>query len=136
MYRVDGGRVALDLGGPSVEVERIVAFPIYWAGVRLTAAFDTDASPERQSAALEALYGFVVAEGQPTWDLADARGPIPATAAGMLRLPVMEIAMKIVLGWLDTYRVGEPSTAADELLPEGALRDSINAELRKKRRRG
>lgn len=132
MYRIDRERVGLDLDGPSVEVQPIVAWPVFWTGVRLSTAYDIAKDGQSEMAALESLYAFVASEAQPVWDLADHHGPIPPTALGFLRIE-LELALKIVAAWLGT--LNPPTTAVDELIPAGGLRDALNADLKRKRAR-
>lgn len=130
-YRVHGDRVALPIeDGPTVEVQPIGSWPIYWHAVGLTSAFLDAKGPAAELEALMAAYGFFVREAQPTWEIVDHRGPVPATAEGMLRLPVLEIGIRMVDAWAETF-LPKP-TAVDAMIPEGPLRDELNAGLRRK----
>lgn len=132
-YRLPSERILLPIEGPSVEVERIAAWPLYWAALRLLTACLNATTPDERAVALARMYGAFELEAQPTWDLADHRGPIPATAAGMNRLDVA-FALDLVAEWLDTHnRSEEVPEAVDEAVPPGELRDAIHAELKRKR---
>lgn len=132
VYRLPGERIALDLDGPAVEVERILAAPIQQLGLRRVGACLAvdDAAPKLE--ALLALYELFVREAQPSWDIADHLGPIAPTATGMARLPVT-LAMQITMAWLGTLDVEEseePATAVDAVLPPGPFRDEVKQKLR------
>lgn len=129
-YRLPSERVALALDGPTVEVERLGAWAIYWRAMNLLSAYYAAKKPADVAAALEGLVSFVVPEAQPTWDITDHRGPVPTSPSGMLRLPVVLI-LEISTGWLETFAKAEPATAVDKMVPPGALRDELNAALRK-----
>lgn len=135
MYRLPSERIPLALDdGPTVEVERIAAWPIYRTAISLVGAFYDARTPDAEIAALSRIYGYFVVEAQPVWDIADHRGPIPATPEGMLRLP-LAIALGLVQGWAATFLPPEPpTTAVDEVIPPGPLRDELNASLRRKRK--
>lgn len=129
-YRLASERVALDLDGPSVEVEPIHAWAIQRLGIGYYDAYEEAKSPEAEFDALLALYRFVVAEAQPAWDIVDHRGPVPATESGFLRLPPT-LGLSIVLEWL---RTGNPkASAVDKTMPPGPTRDELNRRLKAKR---
>ena len=131
-YRLATERTSVTVeDGPTVEVQPIGAWPLYRTAVGLVSAF-LAAKPEAESAALRELYAFFVAEGQPTWEIVDHRGPIPPTPDGMLRLP-LPVAFGMIDGWTSAY-VPKP-TAVDAMVPEGPLRDELNAGLRKARKK-
>lgn len=135
-YRLPGERVpvVVDKGpfaGLSVEVERIGAYAVYLAAVSSRIAFEkADSGSTAEFGALRSLYAVFVDEAQPTWDIVDHRGPVPATANGMLRLPV-SLATAVIEAWTETFNAVEaaPLTAVDKLIPAGPLRDRLNAEL-------
>lgn len=128
VYRLPSERVAVQVAdGPSVEVERLQAEHLQRAALRLYAAAITG----RDADAIGTLYGFFLDEAQPTWEIADHRGLIAPTLEGMARIPV-PLALGIVLGWIETFMQPDLPTAADEALPPGPLRDTVNAELRRK----
>ena len=138
-YRLPGGRVPVAFGEPyvglTVEVESIGAWPIYQRALSLVAAFFAANEPAAEARALRELYEFVIAEAQPSWDIADHRGPVPATAAGMLRLP-LAVTLGLVDLWTSTFAAVEEEplpSAVDELYPPGPLRDQLNAALARKR---
>jgi hypothetical protein len=137
-YRLPGGRVELpiegQLEGLRVEVEPIGAWAIYRAAVSLVALFFAADGPAAEFAALRDLNAFFVDEAQPTWDIVDHRGPVPATAQGMLRLP-LALVLNLVNGWTDTLATEDekPATAVDAIVPPGDLRDQLNDALAKKR---
>lgn len=102
MYRL-GQRVRLTLPEPyaeaSVEVDSIVSEVIALRVVTSASAFlasDTDG----EDAAMLALARLVIDEARPSWDFVDGRGPIPATVAGLRRLPVA-LTLAIVEAWTD-----------------------------------
>jgi hypothetical protein len=132
-YRLPGDRVALDLDGPLVEVEPVHAWAIQRLGVREYLAYQAATEPDAELAALLSLFRFVAGEAQPSWDIADHRGLIPATGEGMLRLP-LELSLRIVADWLGTLPVAadveEPGSVVDEVLPPGPLRDEVKTRLR------
>jgi hypothetical protein len=129
-YRLPGGRSSLTPAeGCTVEVSDIVAWPVYYAGVTMASAYFAATEPASELVALERLYGFFCIEAQPTWEIVDHRGAVPATAAGMLRLP-LELALGIVAAWTEAFVAEPPSTAVDEVYPPGPLRDQLNAKLR------
>jgi hypothetical protein len=126
-YVLPSIRITLELDGPSVEVTEIIAEPIHALGVARAAAWAGAKGESAQLTALRELYELFAAEAQPTWDIADHRGPVPATSAGMLRLPI-PLGLSIVSGWLDT--ITPKTTAVDELTPPGPLRDQLNRRLK------
>lgn len=129
-YRLPSERVAIAIeDGPTVEVEKIGAWPIYHTAVGLVSACTAATTEAATTDALLRLYEFFVAEAQPTWEITDHRGPILPTATAMLRLPVNEVALPIVEGWAETFT--PKPTAVDAMIPEGPLRDELNAGLRK-----
>ncbi len=129
-YRLPSERVTLELDGPSVEVTALSAEPIHALGVARAAAWAQAKGQAEQVNALTALYELFVAEAQPIWDILDHRGPVAATASGMLRLPVA-LGVSIISGWLDTMT--PKTTAVDEIIPPGDLRDELNKRLRAKK---
>jgi len=138
-YRLPGGRVPLAFEdgqyvGLQVEVEPLTAWAVYRYAVGLVAAFFAADEPAAEFAALRAVYEQFVTEGQPTWDIVDHRGPVPATAAGMLRLP-LPLGLRIVELWSETFAPVEAeaeSTAVDEIYPTSPLRDQLNEVLARK----
>jgi hypothetical protein len=126
-YRLPAERVTVEVG-PTVEVESIGAWPIYHTAIGLISACTAATTEAATADALHRLYTFFVAEAMPTWEIIDHRGPILPTAEGMLRLPVNEVALAIIEAWAETF-VPKPS-AVDEMIPEGPLRDELNAGLR------
>lgn len=131
-YHLPSERLTLTVDdGLAVEVERVASWAIVQTAARLAASF-ASAKGAAELGALRDLYEFFVAEAQPTWDLMDHRGPIQPTAGGMLRLPIA-LGLALVEGWAGTL---EPTpTAVDEVVPPGPVRDALNAELRKSRRK-
>ncbi len=129
-HRLASERVPVRVDDLTVEVEVVHSWPLYVHGVRLGATFDPEKPAAAQMAALDAIYSNFVAEAQPTWEIVDHRGPVPATVAGMLRLP-LSIAFGMTNGWLETAEV--QASAVDMLIPEGKLRDDLNAALKGKR---
>lgn len=134
MQRLLGQRVEVHgeglYAGLSAEVEALVAWPIRWSVIRAVNAYFAAEEPDVQIVALGKVYDLFEAEGQPTWTLADHRGPIPPTSVGMWRLP-----LPLILGFVDQW-VSPPGTAVDELIPEGPVRDELNRRLRKAKSEG
>lgn len=127
-FRLPSERVTLNIeDGPAVEVEKVATDLVYQQAVGLTSAVFGDGGIK----ALADLYSLFVNEGQPTWEIIDHRGPVPATLGGMLRLPT-KLALDIALEWAGTYI--EKSTAVDEIIPPSPLRDLLNDDLKRKRK--
>lgn len=124
-------RVEVSSGELVIEVYRIASYPLWVGAVRFAAAWAKAKTDDANIAALTDLYSTFIAEAQPTWTIVDHRGPVLPTLAGMYRLPV-EMAMGLVSGWLDT--IAEKTTAVDEIVPPGTLRDQLNATLKAKRK--
>jgi hypothetical protein len=128
-YRLPGGRSTLTpVEGCDVEVTALVVWPLYQTAVGLAAAY-FGAPAAGEYAALERLYGFFCIEAQPTWAIVDHRGAIPATPAGMMRLPI-PLAFEMIEQWSAAFVAAPAETAADKLLPPGPVRDRVNAQLR------
>lgn len=125
-------RVPVTLDDLTIEVAPILAWPIAFSVSRLIAVYEAATEGSAEVVALRDLYGTFLEEAQPTWDLIDHRGPIAPTLAGMWRLP-LPVALGLIGAWLTT--ITPPSTAVDEMVPPGPLRESLNTELRKSRRR-
>lgn len=130
--RLPSERVPIASEDLSAEVTRCASWPLQQNAVRLWAAF-LKATGAAELVALRECYEFFVAEAQPTWDLIDHRGPVPATVSGLLRLNHMHV-LGLVAEWAGTLQTEPPTTAADELLPEGPLRDEMNRQLKAKRK--
>lgn len=133
MYRLPGARVVITIGegafaGAAVEVEPIGTFAIRYVASGLVNAFYAAKDPGAEFVALTKAYELFVDEAQPTWAIADHRGPIPPTADGMLRLPV-PLALDIIGQWIEP-----PPSAVDELIPPGPLRDALNEGLKANRK--
>jgi hypothetical protein len=140
-YRLPGGRVPLvfedgPYAGLQVEVEPITAWAVYRYAVGLVAGFFSATEPAAEFGALRATYEQFVTEAQPTWEIVDHRGPVPATTGGLLRLP-LPLALRIVELWTETFVAVEadaPSTAVDEVYPPSPLRNQLNEVLARKAR--
>lgn len=133
-YRLASERVEVAIDdGPTVEVATIVAWPLMANAVRLLGVFLAAQGQGAELAVLLEMYRFFVSEAQPSWDIADHRGPIPPTADGMLRLP-LPIAIGMVEGWIETFAAEDATTAVDELVPPSPLRDQLNDVLKRKRK--
>ncbi len=129
-YRLHGERVTLTLGdGPTIEVQPIASDTVYRTVVGLGAAYFAASDPAALSVALERLSTYFCVEAQPTWEMVDHRGAVPATPAGMLRMSD-ELALGITSKWAEQFVAEPPETAVDKLVPEGPLRDRLNAKLR------
>lgn len=126
-FRIAGDRVTLTVEGASIEVSPIVAWPIAHTAVRLALAYHDAKSGDAEFVALRELGEFLVAEAQPSWDIEDHRGRVPATPAGMLRLPI-DMTLALVQAWIDT--IVPKQSAADVVLPPGPVRDEVKRRLR------
>lgn len=124
MWQVPGERITLDLDGPSVEVERLRSWPVQYQVLALAAAFNAANTPATEYAALVPLFERFVYEAQPSWSIADHRGAIPATAAGMMRLP-LPLGVAMVTQWLESLPVpaAQPSAVDGARLPEPVKRE-------------
>lgn len=136
MWRIPGERVPLDLDGPTVEVERLTAWPLQFECLALLGRFMAAEKPEAEYAALGDLFSRFVLEAQPSWDIVDHRGAVPNTARGMMRLPT-DLALPMVQLWLETLtaaaeepEAAQPPTAVDAIVPEGPLNREIKRRLR------
>jgi len=142
MWRVPGERIALDLGGPFVEVERLRSWSIQFEGLSLLGRFMAASRPQDEYLALNALYEYVVREAQPQWDIVDHLGAVPPTARGMARLPG-GLARAIASLWLETFVPAEkaapenaaPPSAVDALVPPGPVNLEIKRRLRRAKRK-
>ncbi len=148
MYRLNGERITLDVGGPSVDVEPIHSWQIEVEAAALRDVFLAASRPQDEYGALNALIAVFVSEAQPVWDIADHLGPVPATARGMARLPLdMQLAM---LGqWLESRQVAEQAkhepitgihlvesgaaSAVDTVIPLGPFNAAVKRRLRAKK---
>jgi hypothetical protein len=129
-YRLHGERVTLALDdGPTIEVQPIASDTVYRTAVGLASAYFAATDPAALSAALERLATYFCMEAEPTWEMVDHRGTVPATPAGMLRMPDT-IALTIMSDWAELFVAEPPATAVDKLMPEGPLRDRLNRQLR------
>lgn len=129
-YRLPSERVEVPVTeGLVIEVERLVPGPLYRAALRLLAGVFAE---QPASDASERLYRLFVPLAQPTFAIIDTLGVVPPTVEGIGRLPDA-VGLQMVMGWLETAT--PQTTAADELLPEGPLRDAMNDGLREARKR-
>jgi hypothetical protein len=133
VYRVPSERITLDLDGPSVEIERLSAWAIQFEGLQLAKAFLDARGPAQEYTALVRLFDYFAAEAMPSWDIVDHRGPVPATARGMLRLPLSH-SLALVNAWIQSLPAAkeeeEPQSAVDAVLPPGALNREVKRRLR------
>lgn len=133
MWRVPSERIALDLGGPTVEVERICSWSIQFEGLSLLGRFNVAAKAQDEYVALNGLFEHVIREAQPQWDIVDHLGPVPATARGMARLP-LDLGLAIASQWLGTLpqkkEAAEPPSAVDAVIPPGPLNREIKRRLK------
>jgi hypothetical protein len=132
-YRLPGGRVTLTVdegpyAGAWAEVERLGSWLVYSAvGGLIGQALVSEAG---RAKALAAAYRIYCVEAQPAWDIEDHHGRVPATPAGMKRLPE-PLALEFIADWIATWLpVEQEATAVDELVAPGELRDEMNARLR------
>jgi hypothetical protein len=123
---IDDGEYA----GASATVDQIIGWPVFAIGSARMAEF-LAAEGEAELKALLDLYGAYEKYARPVWNVEDGAGPVPPTAEGMLRLPVPLVETLYHL-WLATFPGAEApeSTAVDEIIPPGPLRDELNAGLR------
>lgn len=133
MWSVPGNRIKLDLDGPSVEVEPIHAWSIFFETRALRAIFDNAKTPADEYSALTSLFNYVALEAQPQWDIVDHRGAVPPTGRGFHRLE-LKMALQIVDGWANSFNVQqeEVQSAADVILAPGPVRDEVKRRLKKK----
>jgi hypothetical protein len=125
-HRLSGERVTVEVAGLPVELQPIGAWSIYQTAVDLTAAWIAAEGPAALSALQRACAYFCI-EAQPTWEALDHRGVVPATPAGMMRLPM---ALDLIVEWAEMF-VREPAeTAVDKMVPPGEMRDELNRRLR------
>lgn len=125
-------RITIEIeDGPTVEVGPLSSWALFMVAASKVDAY-AKATGAAELVALRDLYEFFVAEAQPTFEVIGPRGVILPNVEGLLRLP-LPITMRMISGWIDTGI--EKTTAADEILPEGPVRDAINLELRRKRRK-
>lgn len=137
MWRVPAQRIRLDLD-PFVEVEPIHAWAIQFEGYQLLAAFmAAENGTPAEYEALAALYTRFVEEAQPQWDICDARGPVPTTARGMMRLPI-DLGLSMVSQWVESLIVEKPEDAplavVDTVIPPGPANQEIKRVLRAKKK--
>lgn len=132
VYRLPDARVTLDLDGPQVEVQRLIAPGVWLLGMRDLEKVISAKGPDGQIAGLVPLYERLVAEAKPVWDIADHAGAVPVTASGMLRLPI-ELGLRIVTGWLETFGAEEPASAVDAIIEPGPHREALKKRLREKK---
>lgn len=130
--RLPTERVPIASEDLTAEVTRCASWAIQQNAVRLWTAFMRATGPTELTTLL-AFYETFVAEAQPTWDWLDHRGAVPPTAAGLLRVNRVQ-ACGLILEWTQTLQEVPPSTAVDELVPEGPLRDELNRQLKAKRK--
>ena len=112
MWKVPSERIALDLDGPTVEVERLISWTTQYEGLHTLARFMEASKPSDEYVALRSLWEQFIAEAQPSWDIVDNRGPVPATAAGMARLP-LTLSIAICSMWLNSLVVEEVEEEED-----------------------
>jgi hypothetical protein len=144
VYQVPGARIALDLGGPSVEVERVRSWAVQVEAANLGASFVGAKSPEDEYKALRTLFQFFLYEAQPIWDLGDHHGPIPPTADAWRRIP-NDLLFEIIGQWQDSLAAAEPVEApagltvvpdvVDHLIPPGPANRQIKRQLAAAKRR-
>jgi hypothetical protein len=131
-YRLPSERVTVEVeNGPPIEVERLGVWTLAWTGAYLVGQFYAATAPEAELAALRNIGAYFIVEAQPTWDIADHRGPIPVTVDGFLRLPD-PMALAMVRAWLETQH--EKASAVDELVPPGEAREELKRRLKASRK--
>lgn len=110
---VIGGRVSLTVdegtyAGASCDVDTIDSQPLrQLVAFRVNALLAAAPGSPDELAALQSLYAFVEAHARPVWNLVNAKGPVPATAGGMLLVPV-PLLLAFVDQWADTFPTEEP----------------------------
>lgn len=134
MWRIPGERIRLDLDGPTVEVERISSWALQFEFTQLALAWANASKPGAEYAALVPIFERFLLEAQPTWDIADHRGPIPVTVRGMARLP-LSISLGMFNQWLGSLPVAQeedqPESAVDAVIPPGPVNLEIKRRLKK-----
>jgi hypothetical protein len=144
VWKVPSERVTLDLDGPSVEVEPIRSWNIHLESLHAWRVVADAEKPEAKYVALTKLYEQFIFEAQPTWDIADHRGPVPATARGMARIP-LDLQLAILAAWVDSYGVkqereplpfsvieSDAPSAVDAVFPPST---PVNRELKRRLRK-
>jgi hypothetical protein len=128
-YRIPSERVEIAVTEElTIEVERLAPGPLHQGVLAgLAEVFAPKAKPD----ALGRVETTFIAFAQPTWEIVDRYGVVHATTEGMARLPI-PLRLAMLVGWVET--TAEKTTAADELLPEGPLRDEVNRHLRSVRK--
>lgn len=105
VYRI-GERRALKFADPyegvECEVDTLNAYPIYALVVAETQVVLEAEDVGRRLAGLRELYRTVEAQARPVWNLVEGTLAIPATAVGMLRVPV-PLMLRLVDLWTDTF---------------------------------
>lgn len=146
MWRLPGERVRLDLDGPSVEVEPIYSWMIQAECLVLAQRLKEADEGPAEYVALGNLFEVFVREAMPQWDIADHLGPIPATVAGMRRLP-LTLQSSILDQWIQSLEEEEEAerpelpgltlvespapSAVDAVVPPGPLNREIKKRLRR-----
>jgi hypothetical protein len=125
VYRLNGDRTPLTLDGLTIEVQPVVSDTVYRSIVALGAA--AVAAPSNDT--LSAVAVYFCTEAQPTWDIIDHRGIVPATPAGMLRMSDA-LALGLVSEWAAAFVAEPPETAVDKIIPPGEMRDELNRRLK------
>ena len=124
-YRLHGERVALTIDGLDIEVQPVSSDTVYRTIVALGSTFVAEPTTE----ALSALVSYFCLEAQPTFEVIDHRGVVPATPAGMLRLPDA-LVVRLALEWAEAFVAEPPASAVDKMVPPGEMRDELNRRLR------
>lgn len=130
MWRVPGERVKLDLDGPTVEVEPIRSWALLVETTALAATYKKAAGTAAQYEAVSRLFEAFCATARPQWDIVDGFGPVPASGAGMKRLP-LDLALDMFAKWQDTFPKPK-SSAVDKVLRPGS---PVNLEVKRRMKR-
>jgi hypothetical protein len=105
-----GGRVPLEVGRPYAgvlcEVDTINSALVQF-GVLAKVAAAEQAEGAEAIVALTKLYDLFATLARPTWNLVDATGNLPPTAAGMFRVPV-PLMLTLIGLWVDTLPEPDP----------------------------
>lgn len=110
-----GGRAATAVvdgpyAGAEATVDIIVGWPIYRLALYRAASFGSAQGDAAEAKALGELYDFYIAQARPAWNLEDPKGPVPATSAGLFRVPT-DLTLRLYDLWVSTFPVPESTDA-------------------------
>lgn len=138
MWRVPSERIALNLDGPTVEVERLRSWMVEYECRDLVAAFNAASTRAAEHNVLAALIDRFMLEAQPSWDIVDHRGAVPANGRGMARLP-LDVQLAIIVAWIETFVIAQeepaPASAVDAVIAPGPANVELKRRLARARSR-